>query len=172
MNIYRIEHPTTGKGFWNDNSFENLSFKEELRIKHKQLLTPQKEGFDIYSNRDYVCAFKTIEDLLYWMNKEWLNELIQLGFNIYKIKINKYFIGLQQIIYNPKDILNSKIINKEIQILINPDNMKKQLMLKLQELGCEPRYQGTTKTIWVNHLPDSPTTNRVEESGFNILISI
>lgn len=48
--------------------------------------------------------------------------------------------------------------------------MKKQIMLKLQALGFNPRYQGKSKTIFTNGYPDGITLANIEQSGYKIVI--
>jgi hypothetical protein len=112
--IIRIEY-FDGNGLWqsvdNDGNivYRTFSFKLDLIRKHDKFPTPQQEGLII--NDDDYCAFKSIDQLNQWIDKEWFNEIINKGFKILMIDVSKCIEGDYQILYKKEDILQTKDIS-------------------------------------------------------------
>ena len=112
----RIEHDC-GNGLFrakNDDYtiINNLSYDiyTNLVIKHKQFPTPSKEGLDI--EKDEFCAFKSIEQIQQWIEPEWFNEIIKLGFKIYLLELSSCKEGNSQIVFKKQNIRSKKDITE------------------------------------------------------------
>lgn len=112
INIIRIEN-VSGIGFFTSDSLEKYSFYDSLDKKHRNFPTPFEDliGMDyntFHYCRDYVCAFKSLEQLDTWMHKEWLKELItEFNFSIYMLEIDRDVClhGNFQICFKHSDII-------------------------------------------------------------------
>lgn len=112
--IIRIEY-SDGKGLWNaknkNNNYlcDNFSFSHDLIDKHAEFPTPQQEELPISNN--HYCAFKSIEQVNQWIDKEWFSEIIEKGFKILMIDVSNCIEGEYQILYKKEDILQTKDIS-------------------------------------------------------------
>lgn len=112
--IIRIEH-NCGNGLWraaniNRSYYRELSFYDELIKKHKNFPLPCEEGLSI--QEDDYCAFKTIEQLQKWIEPEWFEEIIKLGFKIWMIDVSDYKESCHQILYRKINITSKKDITE------------------------------------------------------------
>lgn len=114
--VIRIEHPSDGKGIWRSKGnnekaiWEDFSFINELESKHEDFPTPYAEKLLTFTDSSYFCAFKSIEQINQWIEKEWWKEIISFGFKIYMIDLSEYLEGEYQICYQKQYILQQKDI--------------------------------------------------------------
>jgi hypothetical protein len=112
----RIEHDC-GNGLFRAEDFDysvinNLpdNICDKLVIKHRSFPTPDKEGLDIEENE--FCAFKSIEQIQQWIEPEWFNEIVKLGFKIYVLELSSCKEGNYQILFKKENILSKKDITE------------------------------------------------------------
>jgi hypothetical protein len=111
--IIRIEH-ICGNGLFRAENIDGTAILNQAKCepqlidKHqkKNFNTPFKDGLEISHNE--FCAFKSIEQIQEWVNPEWFNEIINLGFKIWMIDVSMYKEGEHQIIFNKQNILLKK----------------------------------------------------------------
>ncbi len=116
--IVRIEHKDSGIGIWNhsnDGSYkrnvEAIDSYELLRDRHLNFLRPFEEtNLKGIFNKDYYCAFKSLDQLKDWIYDNEVKELIDQGFIILLIELNNYHEGDYQIIFKKEDIITRKDI--------------------------------------------------------------
>ena len=115
IQVIRIEHPEDGNGIWasrrKDFSFRlnHLNCYKDIGDRHEDLKTPQQDGLKMSDK--YFCAFKTIKQLITWVLKNELEELIKDGFIIYLLEVSDYQIGQHQVIYTKESIISSQDIS-------------------------------------------------------------
>ena len=114
--IIRIEDPVTGYGVWralkNDSYLsEQSEFHDEMYYKHFRFPTPGRDIGLGYIDPTEFCAFKSIEQLQEWFEKEWLKSLIEIGFKILLLEVSKCRTGTHQILYKKEDITDTKDIS-------------------------------------------------------------
>jgi hypothetical protein len=114
--IVRIEHPSQGKGLWTTRNaydealYHQFSFVDDLVVKHRAFPTPWEEGLFSIGTHDF-CAFKSIEQLQLWIDKEWWEEIFELGFKVYIIDVSEYQEGTHQILFQKQHVLQTKDIS-------------------------------------------------------------
>lgn len=117
--IVRIEHKDSGIGIWNHyrkespfkRSVEVINSYELLRDRHLNFPRPFEEtNLKGIFNRDYYCAFKSLDQLKEWIYDNEVKELIDQGFIILLIELNDYHEGDYQIIFKKEDIITRKDI--------------------------------------------------------------
>lgn len=119
VSIFRIENPKSGRGFWtnyNDNdkrSCWEYSFYNEMCDFHYGMPNPYTDDINGF-NSNYFCAFKTFEDLIYWVKPLWIEELVKIGFRVYKIQVSDYLVGNHQICYKKEDIIDKEDITFKV----------------------------------------------------------
>lgn len=84
----------------------------ELWKRHLELFNwPDEDNLDVKrDNKEYFCAFKSIEDFDYWITKDELAHLIHLGFKVLSLTVTDYQIGEHQVVYTKESIIKSKDI--------------------------------------------------------------
>lgn len=115
--IIRIEH-SCGNGIWKalysrfDNICYSFSFYNNFKEKHASFPTPYfDKGINRMMEIDEYCAFKSIEQLQQWIEKEWWIEIFKAGFKVFMLDVTSYVEGEYQILYKKKNILQSKDIS-------------------------------------------------------------
>jgi hypothetical protein len=121
VQIVRIEHPTDGKGIFrsnctndiiNNKQLYNLSLKLCDRHGNDKFNTPRVDGIDIEKdNKDWFCAYKTIEQLLEWVTLKEIKMCIKHGFNILLLEVTEYQEGRDQICYTKESIIDQRNLN-------------------------------------------------------------
>jgi hypothetical protein len=118
--IIRIEHINDGFGIWKSRGFNNnlndrvyydLSFYDDLIVKHRYLNTPEEDGLNKFVEGEWFCAFKSLEQIKEWIECPWFKELVEKGFQILILEVSEYQEGNHQIIYTKKSIASSKDIS-------------------------------------------------------------
>ncbi len=114
MKVVRIEHPDTGCGLWQTEIngyvvYRNLSFLNDLVDKHESFPIPNEDG--LYRENHHFCAFKSIEQANEWIESEWWNEILSLGFKIYLIELSAWLEGEYQIMFEKQHIVQSEDIS-------------------------------------------------------------
>jgi hypothetical protein len=125
INCYRIEF-SDGYGLFFKNLFKNnirlnprpfYAEKDlpELHRRHKENFSfPHDDGLLIeIDGKEYFCAFKSINDLRYWVYPDEMKKIIGMGFKIYKITANDYQVGKFQIMYTKESIINKEDISAQ-----------------------------------------------------------
>jgi hypothetical protein len=116
--IVRVEH-YVGDGLWkakdnNGSIYMSFSFVDDLVEKHYNFPTPNQDlllSISLRKNPQYYCAFKSIEQLQQWIDKEWWKEIFELGFKVLLIDVSECLEGEYQILYQKQHILQSKDIS-------------------------------------------------------------
>lgn len=75
------------------------------------LVTSSFPNFDsnlnIYAlDRQWFCAFKSVEDMHKWIEDDELAYLYDNGFKCYVVEVTEYQIGFQQVIYTKESIVS------------------------------------------------------------------
>ena len=117
IQVVRIEHNETGYGIFlskNGYSFNcnRLSCYNSLINRHGKMLTPGGEGLNLSKNdKEWFCAYKNIEQFSNWIDKDWVEEILSVGFDIYLLSVTEYQIGRDQVIFTKESIIKKEIIN-------------------------------------------------------------
>jgi hypothetical protein len=117
IQIVRIEHINDGYGlFRSEDGFgfniDRLSCNDELNIRHGKMLNPNGEGLNLYKHdKEWFCAYKNIEQFSNWIDKDWVEEILSVGFDIYLLSVTEYQIGRDQVIFTKESIIKKEIIN-------------------------------------------------------------
>lgn len=115
MTIIRIEH-NCGEGLWKaENQYcepiwRSFSFQGKLMEKHDAFPTPTQDNLTIEG--DEYCAFKSIEQIQQWIEPEWFNEIIEMGFTIWMIDVSECKEGKFQVVFKKENILSRKDITE------------------------------------------------------------
>lgn len=116
--IIRIEHPTTGNGLFRaDDDYGNAIiwkayFHSSLSAKHYNFPIPYDDiGIKRDPEENEYCAFKSIEQLKQWIEFDWFNTIIELGFKILLLDVIDCVEGEYQILYKKENIIQSKDIS-------------------------------------------------------------
>ena len=116
MTIIRIEHPDTGFGMFasklnNKRLCYELSNYSQFSSKHENFPTPSNDSKINRRIKKYeFCAFKSIYQLQKWITKKELKEFISMGFKVYALDVSECIIGKFQIVFEKKNITQSKDI--------------------------------------------------------------
>lgn len=115
--IIRIEHEC-GNGLWmavNKNNYtvicKGFSFYNELYGKHSRFPVPRLDGLLNIQDDEY-CAFKSIEQIQQWIEKDWFKEIVEFGFKIWMIDVSVWREGEYQVLFKKKDIVSKKDISE------------------------------------------------------------
>jgi hypothetical protein len=120
IQIIRIEHPSDGYGIFRSNCTYDERNKELfvlsyiLSDKHGngKFKTPEEDSIDIYKhNKQWFCAYKTIEQLLQWITLDEIKSIIKHGFNILVLEVTEYQIGQDQVIFTKESIQDQRNLN-------------------------------------------------------------
>lgn len=114
--IIRIEHSDGNGIFRNKRNRVSVCFNSRypllvnLAIRHnaydKGFPKPYQEGLCMYqNNKQWFCAFKSINQLKYWIRKEELALLIEKKFKIYLLEVTEYQEGKKQVIFTKESII-------------------------------------------------------------------
>lgn len=116
--IIRIEHSKQGLGLFRaiDNCgnaiIRKLPFYSSLSAKHSNFPTPDDDiGIERYPEENEYCAFKSIEQLKQWIESEWFNTIIELGFKILLLDVIDCVEGEYQILYKKENVIQTKDIS-------------------------------------------------------------
>lgn len=97
--IIRIEHPDSGYGIFR-HRFSTWEYISAFFDRHGNLPTPNdksetKEMNDAFGflGNDYLCAYKSDEQVSEWILKEEFEHIIEAGFRFYLITIENCIIG-------------------------------------------------------------------------------
>ena len=120
--IIRIEH-VSGNGLWRAKDScgrcvsDEFTFIDELRCKHYDFPTPFEDtnidtSITFYNIKsDEFCAFKSVEQIQQWIEKEWFIEIIKHDFKILLIDVSECIELKHQIIYKKEHVLQVKNIS-------------------------------------------------------------
>ena len=117
--IIRIEHKSgygifratdrLGNEIIHTKKHEN-KFKHLVR-RHYDFPTPFRDSkIDRYIEPEEFCAFKSIEQVQQWITKDEIIALTKLDFKVLMLDVSECIEGEYQIIYEKKNILQSKDI--------------------------------------------------------------
>lgn len=81
--LYRVENLITNRGLWY-NSEDQSASGVVTDLKLSNMMLPM-DPTELLSNESWKSAAESLEQLAFWFNKEDLNKLIPLGFNLYEI---------------------------------------------------------------------------------------
>lgn len=124
--VYRIEHPTDGKGPYRSSRVYDDDFGDllhDMMSKHSIYVSPnhpapQLDGIssDTFYANDMQCACATLKQLKQWFG-EFITPLCKSGFHIVKYYVprKRVYYGRHQVVFDPmfspfKVILNHKTI--------------------------------------------------------------
>ena len=113
MKVVRIEHPVSGEGFMSAVQgigcpYKNFSFSQELLKKFSKFPVPHIDR--IRFDENHFCAFKSINQMKYWIPKKWIKEMIDYGFCVYELELSNYQEGEKQVCFKKKSIINKNDI--------------------------------------------------------------
>lgn len=78
--------------------------------RHLIFNTPTDDGYPIY-DKDYFCAYKTLDDMKKWLNSDEIRVLLENGFKVFLLEVSDCFLGKDNAIYKKQDILLKKDIS-------------------------------------------------------------
>lgn len=117
--IIRIEHKSGHGIFRAVNRLGNYIIdtkKNESKFKllcrrHWNFPTPSRDSkINRFINPEEFCAFKSIEQVQQWITKDEIIALTKLDFKVLMLDVSECIEGEYQIIYEKKNILQSKDI--------------------------------------------------------------
>jgi hypothetical protein len=146
MLCFRIEHDVDGIGLFQkgdtrfgDEIYDHLL--ETIYSKHELFPIPYDDTnqevpvikgmrnwlkFDKDRKR-WFCAYKSIDQINYWFNTWDLIFIIRkVGFKIYKLEVEEYQLGKEQILFTKESILSKE----DITSLFVSDNKENKILLE------------------------------------------
>lgn len=76
---------------------------------------PFNDGVDIYQDdKEWFCAYKSIEQMKAWVNPEELKYFIKIGFKVYLLSISEFQVGGFQIVFTNEGIITKTDITDSI----------------------------------------------------------
>lgn len=114
--IIRIKHPSDGKGLWHHRDLYYNGPLESIVERHELFNTREEDlGYDKYNKQpqfdNLFCAYKSIEQFQQWIVPTEVEWILSKGFNILMIDVSTCIEGVDQILFEKKHILQTKIIN-------------------------------------------------------------
>lgn len=105
MAFYRIQHPTTGYGMWATLSSEGepmVTYLSDNPLSSKPMLYSDVYG---YRRRRWYSAVESIEQLKYWLSDRCIQELLDMGFEIFEFEAEETYDGLpDEIIFTKESV--------------------------------------------------------------------
>lgn len=117
MTVVRVEHPSDGWGMFRATSWDKKSIVEEeiidsMQHRHYRFRTPYLEGLNMsLYDREWFCAYKSMDQIVQWIYPEDFKALISLGFIIYLLDVTEYQEGRDQVVFTKESIINKKDIS-------------------------------------------------------------
>ena len=121
IQIIRIEHPSDGYGIFRSKCTEDDKGNKELstlffilsdRHGDGKFKTPHKDNLDLWKdNKQWFCAYKTIEQLIEWITLEEIKLIIKHGFSVLLLEVTEYQEGTDQVIFTKEGIQDSRNLN-------------------------------------------------------------
>ncbi len=111
IQIIRIEHKDSGKGLFRhlDVCWQELT---ELFERHCKFKTPGADGLNIrQSDKEWFCAYKTLEQFQNWILKEEIPIILAHGYDIWLLEVTEYQEGRDQVIFTKESIQNLRNLN-------------------------------------------------------------
>ena len=121
MITIRIEH-ADGQGPFNTETGPNLcdgNFLTEAYKRHfhynpteEAYPEPHEELLDLHKDdKEWVCGFKSIEQLQSLFKQDELKRLVKAGFKVLLLDVTEVQVSDKQILFTKESILSSKLIN-------------------------------------------------------------
>lgn len=114
--IIRIEHPEDGKGLWRsmllwESRIDRHPNYSEISNRHCNM--PPANFDDELSgiSPSEYCAFNSIESFQEWIDSEWIDGILQLGFQILLLSVSKCRQSKYQTLYRKEDIISQEIVS-------------------------------------------------------------
>jgi len=112
MLVVRVEHPLDGYGLFRSHNSMNFDGLEKMYDRHQDLPIPTYDGLSMYKdNKQWFCAYKTLEQFKEWVTTEEVQILLSYGFNIYMLEVEEFQQGNYQVLFTKRSITSYKIIN-------------------------------------------------------------
>ncbi len=121
IQIIRIEHPSDGYGIFRSKCTEDEQNNKELydlsmsvcdRHGDHKFNTPMNDNIDLWKdNKQWFCAYKTIEQLIEWITLEEIKLIIKHGFSVLLLEVTEYQEGTDQVIFTKGSIQDSRNLN-------------------------------------------------------------
>jgi len=105
--IVRIEH-SSGLGIWQSNAYLNLSNVDSFVYRHKAFPSPKYDTpyLDRYKeDKEWFCAFKTVDQMSEWLTKEEVKEFIELDCSVICLEVSEWQEGKYQVLYTKESIV-------------------------------------------------------------------
>ncbi len=114
MILFRIQHKFGKKGvFRTDIDFDEQSIAYKALSKHNEMPFPKEEGLDIHHDgREWFCAYRCLDDLLYYNSILAIEQFVEKGFEIVCIDAKYVQVGEAQVIFR-RDCEYSEIVITE-----------------------------------------------------------
>jgi len=107
LKIVRIEYLGVGI-FCSPNVHCMHPIVREVYNRHNDFPNPMNEGLNLWKdNKEWFCAYKTVEQVQQWLRKVEIQYFTTLGFRVYLLTVNEYQMGDYQVIFT-KDSIVSK----------------------------------------------------------------
>jgi hypothetical protein len=112
IQIIRIEHPSDGIGIFKTTRFDRNEAARFYKKHNDCMNTPQEDKLDLKKNdKNWFCAYKSIEQFKEWVDQEWVIPILESGFNILLLSVTEYQIGGHQVIFTKESIIKKEIVN-------------------------------------------------------------
>jgi hypothetical protein len=114
MLVVRVQNRETGIGMFFTNGLlfivEGLS---RISPRHRDFNTPDEDGLDVkLDNKEWFCAYKSIEQFQQWVMLSEVRILIEKGFDVLLLDVEEYQIGEHQVVFTKQSITSTKVINE------------------------------------------------------------
>lgn len=121
LQVVRLQHRENGVGIFTNNTFDNklLTFPNEerqmyleLNRRHDDFNTPIEDKLDIHlDDKEWFCAYKTVEQLQKWLMSDEIRFLISKGFDVLLLNVGEYQVGEHQVVFTRESVKESTVIN-------------------------------------------------------------
>lgn len=76
--------------------------------RHDNFLTPEEDGLNM--QEDWKCAYKSMEQMLEWINLDELKVLISCGNYVMLFEVKQYQVGSHQVIFQEDSVIKKEDI--------------------------------------------------------------
>lgn len=113
IKILRVENQNDGCGIFRSCYKEAWQVHNRISERHREFPTPyEDEDLDLdQDDKEWFCAYKTIEQFQEWVESDEIEALIESGFDVLLLEVSEYQIGGHQVLFTKESIVKETIIN-------------------------------------------------------------
>jgi hypothetical protein len=113
MPLYRVQHPDSEKGMWNTFSPEGKPLVTYLSNELMATLPMPHSAIYGTGGRRWYSAGGSLENLYAWFNGEDLQELINMGFEIFEVEALETQQLPSEVIFTKESVVSWKNITEQ-----------------------------------------------------------